>query len=310
MTRFLARRLVYVAATMLVASVILFLLFELSPRDVAVTVLGPYSTTEQRDLWLANNGYDRPAAQRYFDWLGRFVVGDWRTSRVYNEPVTRVVGKGLANTAILAFWFFVLLIPLSLGLGVLAGMREGSRLDRVVSSVCVVSASIPTFASTVFLSALFVFQLHWLPGTSSMIDGFSFKELILPVLVLVLYDFGYVARITRASMVEVMTAPYVRTAVLKGLPYRRVIVRHALRNALITPVTVLLLHVNWLIAGVIVVEFFFAYKGFGSLILTGALARDLFLLEACTMVTVIIAVATQTIADIAYTFLNPRIRLQ
>ena len=107
-----------------------------------------------------------------------------------------------------------------------------------------------------------------------------------------------------------MTAPYVRTAVLKGLPYRRVIVRHALRNALITPVTVLLLHVNWLIAGVIVVEFFFAYKGFGSLILTAALARDLFLLEACTMVTVVIAVASQTVADIAYTFLNPRIRLQ
>jgi peptide/nickel transport system permease protein len=106
-----------------------------------------------------------------------------------------------------------------------------------------------------------------------------------------------------------MTTPYMRTAMLKGLPDRRIIVRHALRNALIAPFTVLMLHVNWLIAGVIVVEFFFAYKGFGSLILTGALARDLFLLEACTMVTVIIAVATQTIADIAYTFLNPRIRL-
>src|SRR5205814_2287805 len=198
----------------------------------------------------ANNGYDQPAAERYFDWLGRFVVGDWRTSRVYNEPVARVVGKGLANTAILALGFFVLLIPLSLGLGVLAGMREGSRLDRVVSTVCVVSASIPTFASTVFLSALFVFQLHWLPGTSSMIDGFSFKELILPVLVLVLYDFGYVARITRASMVEVMTAPYVRTAVLKGLPYRRVVVRPAVGKPVITTVAVLLLHVNLRISGV------------------------------------------------------------
>lgn len=310
MTRFLARRLAYMAATMLVASAALFMLFELSPKDVAVSVLGAYSTTEQREIWLENNGYNRPAAERYFDWLGRFVIGDWRDSRVYNAPVAKVVGTGLANTAILAFWFFVLLIPLSLGLGVLAGMREGSRLDRLVTFVCVVTASIPPFASTVFLSALFVFWLHWLPGTSSMIEGFSFKELILPVLVLVLYDFGYVARITRASMVEVMTAPYVRTAVLKGLPYRRVIVRHALRNALITPVTVLLLHVNWLVAGVIVVEFFFAYKGFGSLILTGALARDLFLLEACTMITVIIAVGTQTLADVAYSMLNPRIRLQ
>ena len=189
-------------------------------------------------------------------------------------------------------------------------MREGSRLDRVVSTVCVVSASIPTFASTVFLSALFVFQLHWLPGTSSMIDGFSFKELD---------PAGAGAgslrlRLRCAHHTRIDGRGDDRTVrthrVLKGLPYRRVIVRHALRNALITPVTVLLLHVNWLIAGVIVVEFFFAYKGFGSLILTGALARDLFLLEACTMVTVIIAVATQTVADIAYTFLNPRIRLQ
>ncbi|HVF65972.1 MAG TPA: ABC transporter permease [Casimicrobiaceae bacterium] len=310
MTRFLARRLFYMAVTMLVASIALFLLFELSPRDVAVNVLGPYSTVEQREIWLKNNGYDRPAGERYLDWLGRFVTGDWRTSRVYNEPVAKVVGDGLANTAILAFWFFLVLIPLSLILGVLAGMREGSRLDRIVTFICVVTASIPPFASTVFLTALFVFQLHLLPGTSSMIEGFSFKEIILPVLVLVLYDFGYVARITRASMVEVMTAPYVRTAVLKGLPYRRVIVRHALRNALITPVTVLLLHVNWLVAGVIVVEFFFAYKGFGSLILTGALARDLFLLEACTMIAVVIAVGTQTVADVAYSILNPRIRLQ
>ena len=310
MTRFFTRRLAYMAATMLVASAALFMLFELSPKDVAVSALGAYSTPEQREIWLEANGYNRPAVERYFDWLGRFVVGDWRDSRVYNAPVANVVGTGLANTAILAFWFFVVLIPLSLGLGVLAGMREGSRLDRIVTIVSVVTASIPTFASTVFLSALFVFWLHWLPGTSSMIEGFSYKELILPVLVLVLYDFGYVARITRASMVEVMTAPYVRTAVLKGLPYRRVIVRHALRNALITPVTVLLLHVNWLVAGVIVVEFFFAYKGFGSLILTGALARDLFLLEACTMITVIIAVGTQTLSDIAYSLLNPRIRLQ
>ena len=111
-------------------------------------------------------------------------------------------------------------------------------------------------------------------------------------------------------MAEVMTTPYIRTAQLKGLPRYRVIWRHALRNALITPITVLLLHINWLIAGVIVVEFYFAYKGFGSLILAAALGRDLFVLEACTMVTVAIAVATQTIADVVYTFLNPRIRFK
>jgi peptide/nickel transport system permease protein len=187
-------------------------------------------------------------------------------------------------------------------------MREGSRLDRVVSSVCVVTASIPTFASTVFLSALFVFQLHWLPGTSSMIDGFSFKELILPVLVLVLYDFGYVARITRASMVEVMTAPYIRTAVLKGLPYRRVILRHALRNALITPFTAILLQLNFLFTSVVVTEAIFGFPGFGRMIVDAALNRDVMTVEAATLFAVFVVVTSQIIGDFTYMLLNPRIR--
>jgi peptide/nickel transport system permease protein len=310
MLRLLGRRVVYMAATMLVASILLFLLFELSPQEVVVNALGPYATPEQQQAWLIANGYDRPALIRYFDWLGHFAIGDWGRSRVLAAPVAALVWARLANTAILAFWFFVFLVPLSLGLGVIAGMREGSLLDRIVSMVCVVGASVPPFASTVLVSAIFVFSLHWLPGTSSMIDGFSYRELVMPVMVLVLYDFGYVARITRAAMAEVMTTAYMRTALLKGLPRRRIIIRHALRNALIAPFTVLMLHVNWLIAGVIVVEFFFAYKGFGSLILEASLGHDLFLLEACTMVTVVIAVATQTVADVVYVYLNPRIRFR
>lgn len=310
MVKLVGRRALYMAATMFAASLFLFLLFELSPREVVVNALGPYATPEQQQVWLLTNGYDRAAAVRYFDWLGRFVTGDWGMSRVLAAPVAGLVWTRLANTAILGFWFFVFLVPLALGLGVLAGMREGSRLDRLISTLCIVSASIPPFASTVLVSALFVFSLHWLPGTSSMIDGFSYRELVMPVLVLVLYDFGYVARITRAAMSDVMTTPYMRTAMLKGLPDRRIIVRHALRNALIAPFTVLMLHVNWLIAGVIVVEFFFAYKGFGSLILEASLGHDLFLLEACTMVTVVVAVATQTVADLVYVYLNPRIRFR
>ncbi|MGQ0663626.1 MAG: ABC transporter permease [Pseudomonadota bacterium] len=310
MIRFIARRLVYMAVTMLVASLLLFLLFELDAEEVVVQVLGPYSTEEQRQIWLRNNGYFAPAHVRYFDWLGHFLVGDWRMSRIFRAPVADVVWQRFANTAILGFWFFFFLVPISLALGVLAGMREGSATDRAISTACVASASVPPFASTVLVSAVLVFWLGLLPGTSSMIEGFSYRELVMPVLVLVAYDFGYVARITRASMAEVMTTPYVRTALLKGLPYRRVILRHALRNALITPFTVIMLHVNWLIAGVIVVEFFFAYKGFGSLILEASLGKDLHLLEACTMVTVVIAVATQTVADVAYTYLNPRIRFK
>ena len=304
------RRLAYFVVTMLAASLILFGLFELSPESVAVDALGQYSTQEQRALWLEQNGYNRPAFVRYFAWLGNFATGDLGMSRVFNAPVAKVLADRLSNTAILALFFFAALIPISLTLGVLAGIQQGTTIDRAISLFCVITTSIPPFASTVLLSTIFVFSLHLLPGTSGMIDGFSYRELIMPVAALVLYDLGYVARMTRASMIDVMARPYIRTALLKGVPYRRVILRHALRNALIAPFTVIMLHVNWLIGGVIVVELFFAYKGFGSLILQATLSRDLFLLEACTMTAVAIAVATQSLSDIAYTFLNPRIRFK
>ncbi len=200
------------------------------------------------------------------------------------------------------------MIPISLCLGVLAGMREGSLLDRTISLLSIVTTSVPEFASATLLVALFVFKLRWLPGTSSMTSGFSWNEMILPVGVLVLYDFGYVARMTRASMAEVMTAQYIRTAVLKGLPRRRVIVSHALRNALIAPFTVIVLQLNWLLSGVIVVEVFFAYKGFGKLLYDAATYGDIYLIEACTMVAVFVAVLSQFISDIGYMLLNPRIR--
>ncbi|TDI58411.1 MAG: ABC transporter permease, partial [Alphaproteobacteria bacterium] len=139
-------------------------------------------------------------------------------------------------------------------------------------------------------------------------NGFDFSQLILPVLTLVIFDFGYVARMTRASMAEVMTSQYIRTAVLKGLPYRRVIMKHALRNALIAPFTVIVLQLNWLLSGVVVVEVFFEYKGFGKLLLEAALFGDIYVVQACTLVAVIVAVLSQIISDIGYTFLNPRIR--
>ena len=193
-------------------------------------------------------------------------------------------------------------------LGVLAGMREGSALDRVISFVSILTTSVPEFASATLLVALFVFKLGWLPGTSAMTGGFNWVELVLPVAVLVLYDFGYIARMTRASMAEVMTSQYIRTAILKGLPRRRVIISHALRNALIAPFTVIVLQLNWLLSGVIVVEVFFAYKGFGKLIYDAATFGDIYLIEACTLVAVFVAVLSQFISDVGYTLLNPRIR--
>ena len=308
MARHLARRTAGLLATMLTVSVILFGLFELSPESVAAEALGPYVSAAQRTIWLEQHGYFQPAWLRYGQWLGHVLSGDLGQSRVFGQPVASVLLRRLGNSAILAGAFLAVMAPSAIALGVLAGMREGSVLDRVLSLFAIVTTSIPPFASVVLLTSVFVFTLHWLPGTSTMLDGFDWRELVLPVAVLVLYDVGYVARITRATMVEVMTSAYIRTAVLKGLSRRRVILRHALRNALVAPVTVILIQVNWLIGGVVVVEFFFAYKGFGSLILEAAQAQDLYLIEASTMVAVLIAFGTQTAAELLQTVLNPRLR--
>ncbi len=305
---FILKRIGFMLLTMIVVSVLLFLLLEIDVRGVATMVLGPYSSEEQRDIWLQQNGYFDPLYERYLRWLGAFVTGDLGESIRFKTPVAEILLPRLWNTAILGFWVFAVMIPVSLILGILAGMKEGSKLDRSISVTSIITTSVPEFASAVFLSTIFVFWWKLLPGTSSMADGFSFKELVLPVMVLVIYDFGYVARMTRASMAEVMTTHYIRTAVLKGLPYRKVILKHALRNALIAPFTVIMLQINWLLSGVIVVEFAFAYKGFGALLLEASLTSDIFMIEACAKVAVFVAVGTQTLADVGYTYLNPRIR--
>jgi len=303
---FLSKRLVAMLLTMLAVSLLVFVVLELSPGSVATKVLGPYSSPAQRQLWLAQHGYTAPLATRYLAWLGKVVTGNFGDSTRFKVPVRAILWPRLANTALLGLTTFTVMVPLSLTLGVLAGMRAGSAYDRLISLISILTTSVPEFASAVVLSALFVFGLAWLPGTSSMADGFTWQELVLPTAVLVLYDFGYVTRMTRASMVEVMHTDYIRTAVLKGLPWHVIVLKHALRNALMTPFTVIMLQINWLLSGVIVVEFFFAYKGFGALLLEASLNQDIYLIEACTMV----AVVTQTLADVGYTYLNPRLHFE
>ena len=305
---FLIKRLAAMLLTMLAVSVLVFVVLEISPGSVATKVLGPYSSPEQRQLWLAQHGYTAPPTTRYIAWLSKMLAGDFGYSTRFKVPVHAILWPRLANTALLGLTTFTVMIPFSLTLGVLAGMREGSLQDRLISLLSILTTSVPEFASAVLLSALFVFGLAWLPGTSAMADGFNWQELVLPTAVLVLYDFGYVARMTRASMVEVMHTDYIRTAVLKGLPWHVVILKHALRNALMTPFTVIMLQINWLLSGVMVVEFFFAYKGFGALLLEASLNQDIYLIEACTMVAVCVAVMTQTLADVGYAYLNPRLR--
>ena len=303
-----ARRLASMILIMLTISFILFLIFEGDKFNVATKVLGQYTTLDQRFLWLEQNGYNDPFITRYVRWLFNFIQGDFGTSIQFSAPVSRLLGEHLYNTGILAFWVFTITMSISLVLGVLSGIAEGSFRDRAITVFSVLTTSMPEFASATIFVAIFVFWLGILPGTSPFASGFRWNEIVLPVLVLVTYNFGYYTRMMRASMAEVMTSQYVRTAVLKGLPYRRVVMRHALRNALIAPFTVMVLQLNYLLSGVIVTEVFFSYKGFGLFLYQSAMFGDIYAIEACTMVAVFVAVLSQFISDMGYTVLNPRIR--
>ena len=228
------------------------------------------------------------------------------------QEVAPIMFRRLRNSLILAASAFIITMPLGLAWGVLAGLKEGSFWDRTISLVSLVTTATPNFALGVFLILLFALQLHLLPGISSMITESSPfqspQKLVMPIMVLFFAEAGYVARMTRSSMVEVMRSPYVRTAVLKGLPERTVVFKHALRNALLAPITVIILHINWLIGGVVVVEALFGFPGLGSLLLGAALNKDLNVIEAGAMIMTFFATATQIGADLIYVYLNPRIR--
>src|SRR5918997_1746558 len=236
MLKLILQRLVQMVLIMLVVSLVLFAVFD-SPKfkkQVAVNELGGFAVSALSDAdyqqWLENKGLNVPFYERYVKWVGGIFQGDFG----------RYFQKNSAAGDLLA---------LALVTGVLAGMREASAQDRFISFVAVLFTSIPEIATAIFLTVIFALGLGWLPVKSK---GEGLEYLVLPVLTLVLYDFGYVARMTRASVAEVMTSQYVRTAILKGLPYRRVILKHVLRNALIAPFTVIVLQLKWLLSGVVV----------------------------------------------------------
>lgn len=252
------------------------------------------------------------APRQYIPLQYGLLRGDPGVSFFTRRPVADTLLPRLRNTLLLAAIAFIIVMPLALLLGLIAGLNEGKFSDRFLSISSLIATATPEFASGVFLILIFATWLKLVPGAVVLSNENAIFEnpsmLVLPVLTLTLIELGYVLRITRASMVEVMKTNYIRTAILKGLPWRRVVFKHAIRNALMAPITIIMLHVNWLIGGIVVVEFLFGFPGLGRYILEAALFKDVFAIEAAAMVLVIIAVGTQLLADIIYTYLNPRIR--
>lgn len=237
--------------------------------------------------------------------------GDPGLSLRTGRPVADLLFTRLRNSLVLAGIAFVIVMPLALVLGLIAGLNEGKFLDRALSIGGMMFSVTPEFATGIFLILIFAFWLKLVPGATVFGEQAPWQRpemLILPVLTLTLIELGYVLRITRASMSDVMKAPYIRTAFLKGLPYRRIVFKHAIRNALMAPITVIMLHVNWLLGGIVIVEVIFGYPGLGSYLLDSALFKDFNAIEGGAMILVAVAVSTQLFADIIYTFLNPRIR--
>jgi peptide/nickel transport system permease protein len=311
MARFFLKHLVFLGLTLVAVSFLVFILTELTPGDVARKYLGAYATQEQVDLLSREMGLDRPMPIRYIEYVGRILSGDLGNSTRFRVPVKDIIFDRLKNTGFLALISFLIIVPLSMALGIVAGMREGSVLDRGILLASAILASIPEFALGVFLASIFVVTLGWLPGTATLQAGGHWSiaaQMVLPVAVIVLFDMGYVVSMVRASMVEVMRRPYIRTAVLKGMNFRQVVLAHALRNAMINPVTVILLQINYLVTGVVVVESVFAYPGFGRMMLEASLYKDIALIEAGALVSVFIAVVTQILGDLGYMLLDPRIR--
>lgn len=313
MSRFLTRRLVSLGVTLLVTSLLIFGITQLLPGDVARVILGREASEPALAALREQLGLDRPAAVQYLTWLGAFVRGDWGISFATGQPIRPLVLERLGNSLMLAALTFAIAVPLAVALGVAAALRAGRWLDTVISVGSLAVVGLPEFVTGLVLIEVFAFRLRWLPANASIAPEAGFFEalpmLVLPALTATLVLLAYIARLTRASVLEELGRAYVRTAVLKGLPPRVVLVRHVLRNALLPTVTVVAISVGWLISGLIVVENVFNYPGLGRLLTFAIDRRDVPLLQAISLVAVLAFALANLVADVLYAVLNPRIRL-
>jgi len=312
-TRFLARRLGYLLVTLLVTSLLIFLITQLLPGDVARVILGREASEPALQALRERLGLTRPAPVQYLTWLVAFLRGDWGTSFATEQAIRPLVLERLGNSLMLAGLTLAIAVPLAIALGVAAALRAGRWPDAVISVASLAVVGLPEFVTGLVLIEVFAFRLRWLPANASIAPEAGFLEalpmLILPALTATLVLLAYIARLTRASVLEELGRAYVRTAVLKGLPPRVVLVRHVLRNALLPTVTVVAISVGWLISGLIVVENVFNYPGLGRLLTFAIDRRDVPLLQAISLVAVLAFALANLVADVLYAVLNPRIRL-
>ncbi len=314
MTKYILRRFGFLILTLLITSMIVFAITQWLPGDVARVILGREAGAAALENLRSELGLDAPLPVQYGRWVVNFVQGDWGESFSTRTPIRAVVMQRLGNSLRLALVTLVLAIPLAVGMGILAGLNENKWIDNVVSISALSVVGLPEFVTGLVLIQVFAGVFKIFPASSSAIKpGMSFGDalpfMLLPAITATLVLLAYISRLTRAGVIEELKKPYVRTATLKGLPRRVVIVKHVLRNALLPTITVIAISFGWLIGGLIVIENVFNYPGLGRLMVFAIDRRDLPLLQAVTMIVVIGVVLANLAADLLYAYLNPRIRL-
>ena len=316
--RSLLRRTATGVLTLLVVSILIFVGTSVLPGDVANIILGQMATPESLAALRAKLGVDQPAHLRYFLWLGNFLTGDLGISKAgsgfgtIGTPISEMLAPRLWNTVRMAGAVALIAVPLSMTLGLLAAMYPGTRLDRIVTFTTLGLISVPEFLVATFLVLVVAVYLGWLPAVAYMSGNETgwqlVKALAMPTLTLVIVASSQIMRMTRATVLNVMSSAYIEMAILKGVPRSRIILRHALFNAVGPIVNVIALNLAYLVSGVVIVETIFAYPGLAKLMIDAVQTRDLPLVQACAMIFCATYIVLIFIADMASILSNPRLR--
>jgi peptide/nickel transport system permease protein len=312
MVVYVMRRLSLVVVVLVGVSVLVFAITAILPGNVAYLILGPFAAPEQIKALEIKLGLSDPLIVQYWRWASHFVAGDFGESMLMNRPVAPIVVDAIERSLVLALASFALIASIGVSLGIVAALRHNRPLDHVVSVVTYLGIAVPEFFWAIVVILVFASYLGWLPATGyePLSAGFGewLKHLVAPTITLAFAHLAHVSRLTRSSMIEVLRSPYVTAARAKGLPERVVVMRHALRNALLPTITVLALDIGRLMGGIVVIETVFAYPGLGRLLVFSIQQRDIPVLQAVILVVAATYSLANLAADLAYAWLNPRIR--
>jgi len=300
------------ALTLVTVSALIFICTQILPGDVASAVLGQQATPEALKVFRAELGLDRPAYLRYFSWLFGVVHGDFGRALTNQRDIIEELWPRFVNTLFLACYAAVLAVPLAVGLGILSAIREGSLTDRVANVLTLIAISVPEFFVGYVLIILFAIDLAWFPSLATVFGGMGLGERLyvatLPAVTLTLVVTAHMLRMTRNSVLSIMSTPYIEMAFLKGLSRTRVVARHALPNAAGPIISVVALNLAYLVVGVVVVENVFVYPGVGQYMVDAVAKRDVPVVQACGLVFAAVFVSLNTVADILAIIVNPRLR--